>query len=310
MRKISRHLAVVLAGGVAAAGPALAQTESQGAPPTVIVPSQSSVYNQNSVYLPTPPTVHGQDIVRGADGSSCQSAVASSGPFLDVGLIGSQDVFDRSTTALYGRVVVPLGKRRKRVDCARLYDLEIERMRMELAMLRMGTMMATNDPGAGFGTPVGMATPDMPPEDDEAAAIVVGEPASFEPAAAPPTQLTAAPAPERADSGYAFTPASATVPATAVDILDLLPPLVLTEAGRGGAGDHFAQLGAFSTTDRARRRLQAVTAWGMASDRSAELRPLRRGDRIIYRLLLGPMQLVEAQALCSEVGNECAIVTE
>ncbi len=106
--------------------------------PPVVIPSQSSVYNQNSVYLPTPPIAHGQDIVRGASGLSCQTAVASGGAYVDIGLIGSQDVFNRDTAALYGRVVVPLGKRPDRPDCTKLYELEIARLSLELEMLRMG----------------------------------------------------------------------------------------------------------------------------------------------------------------------------
>ncbi|MEM9422773.1 MAG: hypothetical protein AAF986_09755 [Pseudomonadota bacterium] len=116
------------------------RVNSSGQP--IIIPSQSSVYNQNSVALPTPPNVSGQDIIRGADGTSCQSAVASGGPYVDMGVIGSQDFFSRDSSALYGRVVVPLGKRAKRVDCTRLYELEISRMKMEIELLRMGTMMS------------------------------------------------------------------------------------------------------------------------------------------------------------------------
>ncbi|MBB4657939.1 hypothetical protein [Parvularcula dongshanensis] len=107
----------------------------------VLVPSQSSVLNQNSVFLPTPPTATGQDMVRSAGGTSCQTAVASGGPFLDVGVIGSQDLHARDTGAVYGRLVVPIGRRAKRVDCTRLYDLEIQRLRMELEVLRAGVMV-------------------------------------------------------------------------------------------------------------------------------------------------------------------------
>jgi hypothetical protein len=114
------------------------QQDASGYYPPVVIPSQSSVYNQNSVYLPSPPIVHGQDIVRGASGMSCQSAVASGGPYLDVGLIGSQDVYNRDTAALYGRIVVPLGDRPDRPDCTKLYELEIARLSLELEMLRMG----------------------------------------------------------------------------------------------------------------------------------------------------------------------------
>jgi hypothetical protein len=61
-------------------------------------------------------------------------------PILDVGVIqGSSltygsSVFDLST---YGRIV-PLGRQPKRLDCARLYELEVERLKMELKLLKMG----------------------------------------------------------------------------------------------------------------------------------------------------------------------------
>ena len=133
MRKLSHLAAAAL---TIAAAPAFAQTTADGVP--IIVPSQSSIYNQNSVNLPSPPMVHGQDTVRGVSGASCQSAVAGGGPYLDLGVIGSQDVFNRDTAAVYGRIVVPLGERPKRIDCTRLYDLEIARLKMELDLMRLG----------------------------------------------------------------------------------------------------------------------------------------------------------------------------
>ncbi|MEM6650643.1 MAG: hypothetical protein AAF603_10365, partial [Pseudomonadota bacterium] len=120
--------------------------QSQNAQP-IIIPSQSSVYNQNSVFLPTAPNVSGQDVIRGADGTSCQSAISSGGPYVDLGVIGSEDVYERSTAALYGRIVVPLGKRARRVDCTKLYQLEINRMQMEIELLRMGAMMGAGEGG-------------------------------------------------------------------------------------------------------------------------------------------------------------------
>lgn len=164
MRSLPRCTAHLLISVLAAClGQASAQTTSEVSNATpIIIPSQSSIYNQNAVHLPTPPSVSGQDVVRGAGGTSCQTAVASSGPFIDMGVIGSEDVYDRGTAALYGRVVVPLGRRPKRLDCTRLYELEIERMRMEIALLSMGTpasMGAFGDAGP---------PPDMTIEEDDA----------------------------------------------------------------------------------------------------------------------------------------------
>ncbi len=108
MRKI-RHCAfgpLIIAGAVQIfAGPALAQTATtQGAVaplyPPYYAPSQSSVYNQSSVYLPAPPIAQGQDMVRGSNGISCQTAIGSGGPYVDIGVIGSQDVFNRDTASV------------------------------------------------------------------------------------------------------------------------------------------------------------------------------------------------------------------
>lgn len=136
MRKIRHHTPPAVAAAAWAALSVAHGQDANGVP--IIVPSQSSIYNQNSMSLPNPPVVHGQDIVRGASGVSCQSAVAGNGPYLDVGVIGAQDVFSRDTAAVYGRIVVPLGRKPKRPDCTKLYELEIARMRMEIDMLRMG----------------------------------------------------------------------------------------------------------------------------------------------------------------------------
>ena len=138
MRKVRYYAAWALISTVAVAQSAHAQETSAQYHAPYYPPSQSSVYNQNSVYLPTPPIAQGQDIVRGASGVSCQSAVASGGPYVDIGLISAQDVYNRDTAAFYGRIVVPLGKRPERPDCTKLYELEIARLRLELELLRMG----------------------------------------------------------------------------------------------------------------------------------------------------------------------------
>jgi hypothetical protein len=125
-----------------------AAASAQDAATPIIIPSQSSIYNQNSMNLPSPPVVHGDDTVRGAGGVSCTSAIAASGPYFDMGVIASQDVFSRSTTAVYGRVVVPLGERTKRLDCSRLYELEIARMQLEIDLLRSSAPAAAAEAAA------------------------------------------------------------------------------------------------------------------------------------------------------------------
>ena len=124
-------------------GSAFAQS-TQTDPATVIIPNSTSYYNQNGFTLPSQGYVSGQDVVKSVGGTTCQSAIGNGGPSLDIGMIGTNDLFNRDSLSVYGRVTVPLSKRPKRVDCTRLYDLEISRLKMELQLLRAGVM-----PGSG-----------------------------------------------------------------------------------------------------------------------------------------------------------------
>ncbi|WP_051279574.1 hypothetical protein [Hellea balneolensis] len=128
-----------------AVGSAQSQVNNLGSPindlsSPIILPNSSSSYNQNGFNLPTQPHISGQDMIRGPSGITCQSAIGSNGPKLDMGMIGSNDIFDRETVSFYGRISVPLGKKTKRVDCTKLYDLEISRLKMELQLMRAGAM--------------------------------------------------------------------------------------------------------------------------------------------------------------------------
>jgi hypothetical protein len=38
----------------------------------------------------------------------------------------------------YARVIIPLGTTPKRLDCTALYDLEIQRLKQEVQMLKIG----------------------------------------------------------------------------------------------------------------------------------------------------------------------------
>lgn len=108
-----------------------------------ILPAASQDYivqqQQNGFSLPGVSLPQGQDEVRAADGTTCSSSIAGSGAYFDVGVIRGNNA--RSATeglATYGRFVIPLGSKAKRLDCSHLYKLEVERMRMELDLLRMG----------------------------------------------------------------------------------------------------------------------------------------------------------------------------
>lgn len=93
--------------------------------------------NQTGFTLPGVTLPQGQDEVRAADGTTCRSSVSGSGAYLDIGVIhgNSRAANDMAT---YGRVVIPIGRQPKRLDCARLYELEVERLKAELRLLKMG----------------------------------------------------------------------------------------------------------------------------------------------------------------------------
>ncbi len=103
--------------------------------------AQDTFINQNisGFNLPGVQLPQGHDEVRAADGTTCRSAVSGSGAYLDVGVIGNpeQSTVDSSLSA-YGRVVIPLGKQSQRLDCSRLYDLEVRRLEIELKLMEMG----------------------------------------------------------------------------------------------------------------------------------------------------------------------------
>lgn len=159
-----------------------AQTYYDNAGTPIFLPNSSSSYNQNGFHLPNAPTVNGQDTVRGSSGITCQSAVASNGPKLDFGLIGSNDIFDRNSTSVYGRISMPLGKRPKRVDCTKLYELEIQKLKMELQLLRAGSMGNVFDPYAAqqaYAVAADPMTKTRPDEEEDIAANEVDKVPAF-----------------------------------------------------------------------------------------------------------------------------------
>ena len=102
-------------------------------------PHSHSYTNQTGIHMPPMPQNQGQDEVRSSSGLSCRSSNATSGPVMDMGVIGSGTNFaEGPNSSLYARVVIPLGERPTRLDCNALYQLELERLRLEVEMLRMG----------------------------------------------------------------------------------------------------------------------------------------------------------------------------
>ncbi|KFB09792.1 hypothetical protein [Nitratireductor basaltis] len=109
-----------------------------------VAPSQAEqqyIINQNQTGITLPGVVvpNGYDEVRAADGTSCRSSVAASGAYVDSGVIGGGlDDSGSNTLSAYGRVVVPLGQRPRRLNCDKLYQLELERLQLEVKMLKRG----------------------------------------------------------------------------------------------------------------------------------------------------------------------------
>lgn len=76
----------------------------------------------------------------------CSQSINSNGGYLDLGVAGGDlntyynaDLDRRPQSAVgYARVIIPLGETPQRLDCSRLYDLEIQRLKAEIEMLRIG----------------------------------------------------------------------------------------------------------------------------------------------------------------------------
>ena len=101
----------------------------------------------DGLFLPSPPTgPGGEDSITTSEGVRCTQSVNSSGGYLDFGVAGGDiDTYatpppgPASQGAIgYARIIIPLGSTPKRLDCTRLYDLEIARLKAEIQMLKVG----------------------------------------------------------------------------------------------------------------------------------------------------------------------------
>ena len=97
--------------------------------------------------LPPPPVgPGGDDSITTSEGVRCSQSINSNGGYLDLGVAGgdlntyySTDLDSRPQRAVgYARIIIPLGEAPRRLDCSRLYDLEIQRLKAEIEMLRIG----------------------------------------------------------------------------------------------------------------------------------------------------------------------------
>jgi hypothetical protein len=76
----------------------------------------------------------------------CSQSINSAGGYLDFGVAGGNlDTYSYPTTSDngqsaigYARIIIPLGQSPQRLDCKQLYDLEIQRLKAEINMLKVG----------------------------------------------------------------------------------------------------------------------------------------------------------------------------
>ena len=116
-----------------------------------LVLSATAASAQTGVYLPPAPQgPGGEDTIETQSGTRCRQSINGNEGYHDVGISGStasgvpsnSNIFvsinERDRQALgYARITVPLGRKPKRLDCSRIYELEIQRLRDELALLKM-----------------------------------------------------------------------------------------------------------------------------------------------------------------------------
>lgn len=117
------------------------------------LPCAEALADTQGVYLPPAPRgPGGEDSIETAGGTRCRQSINSNGAYLDMGAAANANKPiadgaslnsylnepDQSALA-YVRITIPLGKRPERLDCSRLYEMEITRLREELELLRMAT---------------------------------------------------------------------------------------------------------------------------------------------------------------------------
>ncbi len=89
--------------------------------------SSSVLANQ---WGPTSNIQSSSDIVRTADGASCEQSL-STGKHMEEGSFNVDN-----SSGVYVRMVFQLGKKKSNIDCSHMYNLEVQRMELELDELR------------------------------------------------------------------------------------------------------------------------------------------------------------------------------
>lgn len=114
--------------------------------------NSEAIGQTQGVYLPPAPNgTGGEDSIETAGGTRCRQSMNSNGAYLDMGAAGTaaSPLPDETDTLrfynserdqrgiVYVRVTIPLGDRPDRIDCTRLYEMELARLREEIELLRM-----------------------------------------------------------------------------------------------------------------------------------------------------------------------------
>lgn len=104
----------------------------------------------SGVYLPTAPGGSGgEDSIETSSGTRCRQSMNNNGAYLDVGMTGAAAAPNRNTAYNYSdsrdreamayvRMTIPIGRKPDRIDCSKIYELELDKLRREVELLRMG----------------------------------------------------------------------------------------------------------------------------------------------------------------------------
>lgn len=108
------------------------------------VSSYASAQSGLNLSLPNAGSAYGSDTIR-ADGFECSNSIGGSTNF-EFGVTGiiseDQDPFSSDfgsqtkDVGVYGRIIIPLDGPRERVNCNTLYQLELQKRRLEVQMLK------------------------------------------------------------------------------------------------------------------------------------------------------------------------------
>lgn len=114
----------------------------------IFVRAESSSLNLN---IPNTSRTFQQDRIRSSDGVDCSMAIGSGTTveFGVVGIISDEEPYNSygqplnidpenftKDVGVYGKISIPIGAPKERINCNKLYKLEIERKELELQKLR------------------------------------------------------------------------------------------------------------------------------------------------------------------------------